>query len=57
MPWICWSVEAGRFILKEKEVKREGYSNLIVTKVLVTQKGLAYLSDLFPERNKKLPWN
>lgn len=50
-------VAAGRFVLKEKEVERKGHSNLVVTKVLVTQKGLAYLGSLFPERNTKLPWN
>jgi prophage antirepressor-like protein len=40
-------IERGYFELKEKWIDRENHNGFIVVKVLVTQRGLSFLSDLF----------
>lgn len=40
-------IDAGYFEMKEKFIERNNHPGFVVTKVLVTQKGLAYLNHLF----------
>ena len=40
-------IDAGYFEMKEKFIERTNHPGFVVTKVLVTQKGLAYLNHLF----------
>ena len=40
-------IDAGYFEVKEKFIERNNHPGFVVTKVLVTQKGLAYLNHLF----------
>lgn len=40
-------IDAGYFEIKEKFIERNNHPGFVVTKVLVTQKGLAYLNHLF----------
>lgn len=40
-------IERGYFILKEKLIERKNHDNFVVMKVLVTQKGLYWLSKIF----------
>lgn len=40
-------IDAGYFEMKEKFIERNSHPGFVVTKVLVTQKGLAYLNHLF----------
>ena len=40
-------IDAGYFEMKEKFIERTNHPGFVVTKVLVTQKGLAYLNRLF----------
>lgn len=40
-------VNAGYFELKEKFIERNSHPGFVVTKILVTQKGLAYINHLF----------
>lgn len=44
------------FVLKEKYIKRNNHDGFVVVKVLVTQKGLEFLSKIFdsPDGNNKL---
>lgn len=37
-------VTANRFVVKQEWIERNGHSGLLTTKVLITQKGLAYLN-------------
>lgn len=40
-------IDAGYFEMKEKFIERNNHPGFVVTKVLVTQKGLAYINHLF----------
>ena len=40
-------IDAGYFEMKEKFIERDNHPGFVVTKVLVTQKGLAYINHLF----------
>lgn len=40
-------IDAGYFEMKEKFIERNNHPGFVVTKVLVTQKGLAYLNHMF----------
>lgn len=40
-------VNAGYFEMKEKFIERNNHPGFVVTKILVTQKGLAYINHLF----------
>lgn len=40
-------VDAGYFEMKEKFIERDNHPGVVVTKILVTQKGLAYINHLF----------
>jgi phage antirepressor YoqD-like protein len=40
-------IDAGYFEMKEKFIERTNHPGFVVTKVLVTQKGLAYINHLF----------
>ena len=40
-------VNAGYFEMKEKFIERDNHPGFVVTKTLVTQKGLAYINHLF----------
>ena len=40
-------VNAGYFEMKEKFIERNSHPGFVVTKILVTQKGLAYINHLF----------
>lgn len=51
-------IDAGYFEMKEKFIERNNHPGFVVTKVLVTQKGLAYLNHLFggkPSDGNPLP--
>lgn len=43
----CLILASGYFEMKEKFIERNNHPGFVVTKVLVTQKGLAYLNHLF----------
>ena len=49
-------IEKGYFLLKEKFIERSNHEGFVVLKVLVTQKGLAFLSKIFsrPVSQQKL---
>jgi anti-repressor protein len=46
-------IEKGLFLLKEKWIERDNHDGFTVIKVLVTQKGLDYLSKLFCTKEEK----
>lgn len=51
-------VNAGYFEMKEKFIERDNHPGFVVTKTLVTQKGLAYINHLFggnPSDGKLMP--
>lgn len=51
-------VDNGCFILKQKNIERDNHSPFVVMKVLVTQKGLAYLAKIFqvvPQQKELMP--
>lgn len=50
-------IERGFFELKEKEIPRKDHPSFIVTKVLVTQKGILWLTKMFAEKkvNTSIP--
>lgn len=47
-------IERGYFILKEKLIKRDNHESFIVVKILVTQKGLYWLSKKFNAKPKEV---
>ena len=47
-------VERGYFVLKEKLIERQNHPDFVVLKVLVTQKGLAYLSKIFSSNGPQM---
>jgi phage antirepressor YoqD-like protein len=46
-------IERGYFQLKEKFIERENHEGFVVIKVLVTQKGLEFISNLFNMKPEK----
>lgn len=48
-------IERGYFELRENEIKRDNHPSMMVTKVLVTQTGLFWLSKTFSPDEKTLP--
>lgn len=46
-------IDAGYFELTEKFIERKEHPGFVVTKILVTQKGLAFINEIFGEENAK----